>query len=368
MAKTASPSQKPKEETLETIDKKIDEKRKKFAEVRGASCFPLFMANAKIVNSSVDDIFDDLKKNFSECTDIDVIIDSGGGYIDAAFNIALLFRQYVKGRLTFIVPRWAKSAATPLACSGDEILMTPPAELGPLDPQITEMNPMEKRMEQFSPLHIEATLELIREEFAKGHEKLATGLMNRLQFPLTLGSYRKSLDVSRQYLFELLSTRMLSGDTTKAKQVAEKLTTGYVDHSYCIKCAEAAKIGLKAVPLEGEQLDIAWEIHKLNKRRAKLALEERRKKLKKQMKDLPSDLLDILPDEVLGTSREMPPVTPREDQEIRRWPSASHLLNVGESDARPNRCQHQDCGSTFAAESRDFPDGHSRIAIRRKRR
>jgi Serine dehydrogenase proteinase len=185
----------------------------------------------------------------------------------------LLFREFAPEKLHFIIPRWAKCAATLLACSGDEILMTPPAELGPLDPQITEMNPLEKRMEQFSPLHIESTLELIREEFANGHEKLATGLLNRLQFPLTLALY-----ISKQYMLELLSTRMLKDDNKKAKEISERLTTGFVDHSYCIKIGEVLKIGLKASSLTGEQLNIVWDIHKLHKKRGELELGAKEKK------------------------------------------------------------------------------------------
>ena len=120
---------------------------------------------------------------------IDVIVDSSGGDIDAAYNLSNLFRRFAKEELNFIVPRWAKSAATLLVCSGDKIFMAPVTELGPLDPQITDFNPLEKRLEQFSPLHIGATLELIRKEFAGGNDKLAESLVERLQFPMRLELY-----------------------------------------------------------------------------------------------------------------------------------------------------------------------------------
>ena len=106
-----------------------------------------------------------------------------------------MFRLFGSEKLTFIIPRWAKSAATLLVCGGDEILMTPVAELGPLDPQITVMNPLENRIEKFSPLHIESTLELIQVEFENGNSELANGLLQRLQFPLTLGRFKKSLEL-----------------------------------------------------------------------------------------------------------------------------------------------------------------------------
>jgi hypothetical protein len=66
---------------------------------------------------------------------------------------------------------------------------------------------LENRLEQFPPLHIESTLELIRTEFSEGNAQLADGLLQRLQFPLTLGSFKTSLDVGKVYLERVLSTR-----------------------------------------------------------------------------------------------------------------------------------------------------------------
>ena len=197
--------------------------------------------------------------------------------------------------------RWAKSAATLLVCAGDEILMTPVAELGPLDPQITVMNPLEKRVERFSPLHIESTLQLIREEFTNGNPRLAEGLMQRLQFPLTLGSFKKSLDVGREYVEKLLSSRMLKGHDDKASKIGEMLTTGYADHGRCITIGETQELGLKALELEENALNIVWKIHKLNKEKENLILQEKQAKLKDQLKDLPPELLDALPSGSGGT-------------------------------------------------------------------
>lgn len=246
----------------------------------------------------VDDVFDDLRTNFKDCNgQLDIIVDSGGGDIDSAYNLALLLRKFGTSDLTFFVPRWAKSAATLLVCSGDRIMMSPVAELGPLDPQITEMNPLEQRLEQFSPLHIDATLSLIREEFKNGHEKLAKGLMERLQFPLTLGSFKKSLDIAREYLTRLLSTRMLKGSNAQeeARRIVKTLTEGYADHGFCINIDEAKAIGLKAEELIGPQLDILWDIHKFSREKEIIKTKRKRKEMEEIFKSLPPELLDKLP-------------------------------------------------------------------------
>lgn len=290
----------PKTESVHDIESLLLEKKKEFAAARGCQCYPLLLGRTTIGPSLVDSVFDELRSNFNGCENLDVIIASGGGDIDAAYNLASLFRRYATKRLTFIVPRWAKSAATLLACAGHEILMSPVAELGPLDPQITAMNPLENRVEQFSPLHIESTLQLIRDEFEKGHEKLASGLMNRLQFPLTLGVFRKSIELGETYLAKLLASGMIQNNDEKVKRISKRLTRHYVDHSFCIKIDEAKDIGLNASELSGKELDIVWEMHKLHKKIEELKAKEKTKKLREKMKGIPQELLDSLPAELLG--------------------------------------------------------------------
>jgi hypothetical protein len=275
------------------IAEKITELRKKR---ENCACFPLLMGESSITNSVVDDTFEELRTKYKDCDgNLDVVIDSPGGEIDAAYNLAMIFRKFGNKKLNFIVPRWAKSAATLLACSGNQIFMTPIAELGPLDPQITEFNPLENRLEQYSPLHIGATLDLIRDEFQNGHEKLAQGLLERLQFPMTLGHINKTLDIGKQYVLKLLESRMLSGDHGKSEEIADRLTKGYSDHGMCINADEARAIGLNVVDLEGDLLDLIMEIHKLDKQRVQLERKMRQDKFSEILEGLPPDLLDKLP-------------------------------------------------------------------------
>lgn len=283
---------------IKQLDKKLEGLVKDFQKARNDRyCFPLLIGDAKITHSIVDDIFDDIKSNCKKFNGkIDVLIDSGGGDLDAAYNLANLLRKYAPSELHFFIPRWAKSAATLLVCSGDIIYMTPVAELGPLDPQITEFNPLEKRLEQFSPLHIEATLELIRQEFKKGSKELANGLMERLQFPLTLGSFSKSLDIAIQYLTKLLSTRMLSDeDPKKINDIAIKLTKGYSDHGFSINLDETKSIGLKAEEIEPDLLEIVWNIHKVNKEKMKIKIGMEQSRLNDLLKNVPPELLEKIP-------------------------------------------------------------------------
>ena len=292
--KNKSSNKKDLKNLIEELEKQLSKEIKVLSKNRKSQCYSLLLNNISISPELVDKTFDRLYGDYSGCDKLDVIVDSSGGDIDAAYNLAQLFRRYGKERLTFIIPRWAKSAATLLVCAGDEILMTPIAELGPIDPQITAFNPLERRIEKFSPLHIESTLELIRQEYKNGNQQLADGLLERLQFPLTLGRFKKSLDIGVQYVEKLLSTRMLMEGSDKDKKISnivKKLTLGYTDHGYCINHEEAKDLELNVNELTGDTLKIVWKIHCLFSQIRELTEEQDKIEMKERLKEIPPNIL-----------------------------------------------------------------------------
>jgi ClpP class serine protease len=66
---------------------------------------------------------------------LDILLQSPGGLAEATESIVVLIRNRFKN-VRFIIPSIAKSAATMLAMSGDELLLSPASELGPIDPQL----------------------------------------------------------------------------------------------------------------------------------------------------------------------------------------------------------------------------------------
>ena len=74
--------------------------------------------------------------SMSGIEEIDFILHSPGGFAETTEMIVKLLRSKFK-KIRFIIPHSAKSAATMLALSGNEILMFPSAELGPIDPQVS---------------------------------------------------------------------------------------------------------------------------------------------------------------------------------------------------------------------------------------
>ena len=162
----------------------------------------------------VDVVFDIIRnpqfqeecKKFENPDDVDVIIDSFGGDADAAYHMAKLIDGHFKGNIKYVVPRFAKSAATLMVCGGNKIVMGETSELGPLDPQIRQDDGS-----YISAKAVQATLELIKKHLNKEDKhglELATILASRIN-PLVLGQYESSIDIAKEYQRELLMTRML---------------------------------------------------------------------------------------------------------------------------------------------------------------
>ena len=86
-----------------------------------------------------DDVpgFVDLLCRIEPDRNVDLMLHSGGGDIDAAEKFITMVRDKVRnGALRVIVPHYAKSAATLMALGADSIVMSDSSELGPIDPQV----------------------------------------------------------------------------------------------------------------------------------------------------------------------------------------------------------------------------------------
>src|SRR5581483_808407 len=81
------------------------------------------------------DGFDEVTRNLPRGSELDVLLHSPGGSAEATESIVALLRSRFS-HIRFIIPSVAKSAATIMAMSGDELLMDERSELGPTDPQM----------------------------------------------------------------------------------------------------------------------------------------------------------------------------------------------------------------------------------------
>jgi len=162
---------------------------------------------------------------------VDLVLHTPGGLVLASLQIARAVRQR-KGKVTVFVPHYAMSGGTLIALAADEIVMSPHAALGPVDPQV-------------------------------GHFPAASLLKVIAQKPIARVSdetlvladiSQKAIDQLRGSIKELL-TRTQSPE--KAEQMADVLATGRWTHDYPITVEEAQQLGLKATAdMPAEILDL----------------------------------------------------------------------------------------------------------------
>ena len=149
---------------------------------------------------------------------IDIVLHTPGGLVLAALQIARALKRH-KGKTTVFVPHYAMSGGTLIALAADEIVMSPDAVLGPVDPQIGEypaasiLNVVKrKKLEQIDDRT------LILADISK-----------------------KAIGQVEKAVYELLKDKM---ESKKAKNLAKLLSTGRWTHDHPITFEEAKEMGL----------------------------------------------------------------------------------------------------------------------------
>src|ERR1700704_48364 len=150
---------------------------------------------------------------------LDIVLHTPGGLVLAALQIARAVRNH-KGKVTVFVPHYAMSGGTLIALGADEIVLSPHAVLGPVDPQLGE--------------HPAASLlkVIAKKPIAEIDD----------QTLILADVAEKAIAQLRETVKELL-TRSQSAD--QAERLAGLLATGTWTHDYPITFAEAERLGLK---------------------------------------------------------------------------------------------------------------------------
>jgi hypothetical protein len=232
--------------------------------------------------STEDDVRDSCIRHFKDdpaphkAQDLTVhlLLDSRGGSLDSAFKTALFLRRFA-GNIRVYVPRRAKSAGTLIAIGSDKIVMSPFAELGPLDSQIQDPRNPTKNV---SALDLYQSVDYVREfglgktlpialktlfdatdkrvpllqlltvanDFALGS---TTPILGQVQ-PLDFGSWGRTLKIGETYAKSLLTRLQDSELRESAGRIARRLVYDYTHHLYPIDLDEADRIGLKPETME----------------------------------------------------------------------------------------------------------------------
>lgn len=200
--------------------------------------------------------------------ELDLVINSAGGNIHAAYQIVELLRLHTQ-KLNACVPFYAKSAATLLCIGADSIIIDELAQLGPLDTQVYEekkagkgeftsaLNPFKtlEQLQKFSLETLDIGVKMIAMrsgmdlndsiKHAIDFVRVTTGPLFTQLDPEKLGEYSRALSVGTEY-GERLLRRFTSWDEQKRTEVLERLVHGYPSHDYIIDYHELQEIGFDA--------------------------------------------------------------------------------------------------------------------------
>jgi len=197
--------------------------------------------------------FGDLLCRIEADADVDLMLHSPGGDIDAAEKIVYMCREGASG-FRVIVPEYAKSAATLIALASDEVVMGIASELGPIDAQLQGPGPGGARFQTSAQSFID--------EFERiKHEVDEAGSLSPAYFPLLEGLNLGFMKMERSERFaqKWLNRYMLKDDPDAAAKLAADLcdVKKWLSHGVVIDATEAEKLGIKVVKLK--QDDPLWQ-------------------------------------------------------------------------------------------------------------
>jgi hypothetical protein len=212
--------------------------------------------------------------------DLDLVIQSSGGDIHAAYHMMSLLRERMnagRGRLTACVPSRAQSAATLLCLGADEILLGELGSLGPLDAQIrkgiTDVGTPNyvsalhllkglSRLQQFSLESFTAMAAHLHDHQASHEDQMRYGIefSHAISGPLferidseSVGYWDQMLKTGEEYGRRLLKLGDLVKDEDDAvdrsdriRAVVNKLVFGYPSHEVVIDRGVLDELHLRA--------------------------------------------------------------------------------------------------------------------------
>lgn len=202
----------------------------------------------------------DLLHNVPPGEDLDLLLHTPGGDIDAAEKLVMLIRQKV-GTAAFrvIVPDYAKSAGTLIALGADAIVMSDTSELGPIDPQIRRIDGDGNRMAHSVLSYLEA-FEHHAEVLKHDPGNLASQIMLSKLDPGTLKQFEAIRTRARRLAEDLLKKGMFREQGNWTLAAAELMNVkSRPSHGQMISWQDALspKLGLTVEHMD--QADPIWQ-------------------------------------------------------------------------------------------------------------
>jgi len=245
---------------LQNFKNKAEKLLSELEKIRGATAVPLLYSfNRFIAKPDVDTLYDCLLQ-IGPQSKLDVIVFSHGGDPDQAYVMGNLLQNFAIEKLTVIIPRFVKSAATLIACAADEVVMGPCSELGPIDLIIERV--IDNKRYAISVISIMELIRMVKEGMFGNMSLKVMELIDKNLPIIKLGDYGRLTEHTIDLAEKLLCRRMYKDDPSKARIVAKELCIGYKSHGAAIVSSDLQD-KLKIVDMEENAWKIVWNIHKL---------------------------------------------------------------------------------------------------------
>lgn len=225
--------------------------------------------HAQMSEDAVRVIFDHLLKiGDRPAKKIDIFLCSNGGAGTVPWRLVALLREFAES-VGVLIPYRAYSAATLLSLGADEIVMHPFAEMGPIDPTVSnEYNPFDPNSKRQLGINVEdvtAYISFIKSTVGIQHEeelvKVIEILANKIH-PLALGNVERFISQSRMIAKKILSTHMKDVHPTTIDDIIETLAAKLYFHGHPINRREAKEeLKLKVVYPEAVLEAKMWELY-----------------------------------------------------------------------------------------------------------
>jgi hypothetical protein len=204
----------------------------------------------------------DLLHNVPPETNLDLLLHTGGGDIDAAEKVITLIRAKVgQAMLRIIVPDFAKSAGTLMVLGSDVVVMSDTSELGPIDPQVIRVDGNGNRIRHSIQSYLDAH-EFHSEALRKNPNDVPSKLMLDKLDPSTVKLFEAIRNRARVFAETHLRKGMFRDGGNWTQTTSELLDTKrWQSHGQMISWQDAqdTKIGLKVEYLS--QSDALWQMY-----------------------------------------------------------------------------------------------------------
>jgi hypothetical protein len=203
-------------------------------------------------------VFGDLLDDVDASEDLDLLLQTSGGDIDAAEKIVMMCRARCAG-FRVIVPESAKSAGTMMACAADAVVMGYASELGPIDPQIRVPDAQGQWISR--PAHsFLSGLESIKKAAVdeNGLSPAYFPLLDKLD-PALLDFCDKSITRARAFAEKWLQRYQLADKPDAAAELAKNLgdVERFPSHGAAIDADQATEMGFVVERLQPD--DPLWQ-------------------------------------------------------------------------------------------------------------